>query len=227
MNLTYKNPEIETQKILSIKTISDGILNPENIETIELEKYADPVTEFCYPWENKTPPKTEFRAVCDTHYFYFGFNVIDTEIVVSEVQSKRDILKEDRVEVFFSADEELKRYITLEIDPLGRTFSAEASYYRNINEDWEPEGLRTFGRLTNEGYIVKGALPIKELNRIGIKFNCSGDTMIAGIYRANFIKQADNSIRERWISWVLPDSEFPDFHIPSAFGIFVREEING
>ena len=42
--------------------------------------------------------------------------------------------------------------------------------------------------------------------------------LLFGLYRAEFSRKADGAVDEAWISWKQPDSETPDFHIPSSFG---------
>ena len=41
----------------------------------------------------------------------------------------------------------------------------------------------------------------------------------AGLYRGEYVTLPNGKIDTKWISWVMPDSEEPDFHIPSSFGI--------
>ena len=45
----------------------------------------------------------------------------------------------------------------------------------------------------------------------------SNKTIQAGLFRGAFFYSEDK-IDVKWISWVQPDAEEPDFHIPSAFG---------
>jgi len=186
-------------------------------------KNSEALTSFSYPWEQKEVYGLEFRAFCDDENLYFRYCVETMGyILLNGVTTKRDILKEDRVEIFFTNDPAIKIYFTLEIDALGRAFCAKGVYYRKTDYSWEMDGLLTRGDLLPKGYSVTGSIKIKSLNDLGISFTKQGDRMITGLYRADFSKNDKGETLERWISWVKPESDKPDFHIPSSFGIFIR-----
>jgi hypothetical protein len=109
-------------------------------------------------------------------------------------------------------------YYCLELDPRARVLVYEATYYRNTNFEWNwPEGqLEVLSSSTPDGYIVEARISIQSLMTLGIlKDDRSID---AGLFRGDFFSITNNTPEVKWISWVHPDSEKPDFHIPSAFG---------
>lgn len=67
------------------------------------------------------------------------------------------------------------------------------------------------------GYWVEGAISLKSLRYLGMYKN--DGILKAGLYRGEYSTDADGSTKPRWLSWINPRSERPDFHIPSSFGI--------
>jgi len=75
-------------------------------------------------------------------------------------------------------------------------------------------------KIRKGGYVVELALPLTTLRKL-TKFDETEDhAILAGVFRAEFSHIAANKPREEWISWVCPDAEKPDFHVPSALGRF-------
>ncbi|MCW2258241.1 hypothetical protein M2263_004332 [Providencia alcalifaciens] len=95
---------------------------------------AEVLTDFTYPWEKETPPKTDFRALWSDNALYFRFIVDDKDIQLGNNPDKdQAVLDSDRVELFFATSPELKPYYTAEMDPKGRTFDAQAHFYREVD----------------------------------------------------------------------------------------------
>ncbi len=64
--------------------------------------------------EDPAPP-TEFRAFCDHQDLYFAFRVGDADVfVLDKLHDKEDAVFEDRVEMIFSRDRQMKNYFCLE-----------------------------------------------------------------------------------------------------------------
>jgi hypothetical protein len=61
------------------------------------------------------------------------------------------------------------------------------------------------------------------LKSLGLLFLKKGDSIKAGLFRADYFHGKKNQIEERWISWINPKTENPDFHVPAAFGLFLRK----
>jgi len=181
--------------------------------------------DFSFPWEAKAAFATEFRSFFDDEFFYFSFRVHDEDVVVEKKFDSESVMdKEDRVEIFFACDDNLKEYFCFEVDPLGRVHDYSASYYRKFDSSWNCPGISTAGSITKQGYIVEGSIPLKTLEALGLPMLASGHMLKAGLFRAEFNRGQDSKPEEHWISWIEPDTEQPDFHVPSAFGCFQKVE---
>lgn len=184
---------------------------------------ADAETRFSFPWESRLAPPTEFRAVCDDRNLYFVFRVHDDDVVVEDAFTGEDVVvREDRVELFFTLDPELKTYYCAEIDPRGRVSDYAATFYRRFDRGWRFPGLRTVGAATRDGYIVEGSIPHSTFEVLGLPVltSASGRKLITGVFRAEFSHGAGADPVQAWISWVHPRTAKPDFHVPGAFGCF-------
>ncbi|SUC34660.1 Domain of uncharacterised function (DUF1083) [Providencia rustigianii] len=179
---------------------------------------AEVLTNFIYPWEKETPPKTDFRALWNDDALYFRFIVDDNDIQLGDNPDKdQAVLDSDRVELFFATSPELKPYYTAEMDPQGRTFDAKANFYREVDPSWNWETLKTVGKITPEGYILTGKIDLNELTQLGLWQDTDQKTLMCAILHGEFSAGEPKQVR-KWISWIKPDSVKPDFHIPSAFG---------
>lgn len=176
------------------------------------------LTDFIYPWEKETPPKTDFRALWSDDALYFRFIADDKDIQLGDNADKdQAVLDSDRVELFFATSPELKPYYTAEMDPKGRTFDAKANYYREVDPSWNWETLQTVGEMTPNGYVLTGKIDLDEFTRLNLWQDKDKQTLMCAILRGEFSAGEEKQVR-KWISWIKPDSVKPDFHIPSAFG---------
>ena len=193
---------------------------------------------FVFPWKKATAPPTEFRALCDDDDLYFTFRVVDAEVVVlDKLRDERDSVFEDRIEMYFSRDQRMQDYYCIEVDSRGRVFDYRGSYYRQLDPTWTWQGLVTKGSPLRRGYVVEGRIPLASFQALGFPRLCPGAKIRGGLYRAEF--RPDRSGRpveqresihnlgrqldgpppiEAWISWVDPETEEPDFHVPSSLG---------
>ncbi|HFF1653273.1 TPA: carbohydrate-binding family 9-like protein [Providencia rettgeri] len=191
-------------------------LNDAQNETVWQQ--AEVLTDFIYPWEKETPPKTDFRALWSDDALYFRFIADDKDIQLGDNADKdQAVLDSDRVELFFATSPELKPYYTAEMDPKGRTFDAKANYYREIDPSWNWETLQTVGEMTPNGYVLTGKIDLDEFTRLNLWQDKDKQTLMCAILRGEFSAGEEKQVR-KWISWIKPDSVKPDFHIPSAFG---------
>jgi hypothetical protein len=196
--------------------------------------------DFAFPWKQITAPSTELRALCDDENFYFSFRVEDADIVTLEtLRDKQDIVFEDRVELFFAPDDQMKEYYCIEVDALGRAYDYRAEYYRQFHPDWTLKGLETKGTLFGNGYTVEGRIPLATFEELGFPRLRPGAKFHCGAYRAEFSHdRSDTALNkpksphtgdrrldipppiEAWISWIDPKTETPDFHVPTSLGWF-------
>lgn len=179
-------------------------------------KKSAALSAFVYPWDNEIPPAIIFRALYDRKYLYFRFDVIDIDIVVEkETSNKMAVLNSDRVEIFFRSDKEMKPYYCLEMDPLGRVLDYKAEFYRKFDYNWKWEGITVRSAYTLNGYRVWGSVPLESLRNLKL---LSENVIQFGLFRGKCVADNEGNPSFKWISWMRPDSDMPDFHIPSAFG---------
>jgi len=222
--------------VLNLSAVADpGILKKtyclEYVESAEVEidgtasedVWKGPSREsgFSFPWNQAPAPATIFQGFYTSEYVYFYFKVSDPDLVIFPGLAEHAVAEGDRVELFFSAGLDMKKYFCLEIDPSGRVLDYQASFYRKFDNNWDLEGLRAAGRVTREGYAVEVAVPTGWFRETGISSMEQNSSIIAGIYRGEFSHESAGVISQKWISWINPEIESPDFHIPSSLGLFI------
>lgn len=173
--------------------------------------YPSLVENLAAPWNSKGNDETLFKAYLSKKYFNFCFSVKDNTIITFPFTEELTVAKEDRVELFFSSDDTLKNYYCIEIDPIGNILDYSAKMYRIFDRDWDFTSVEVAAKQNTNGYIIEGRISMAELETLGIKspFNL-------GIFRADYKSKQPKDVI--WYSWVTPNSDTPDFHIPSAFG---------
>jgi len=181
---------------------------------------ADPLTDFTFPWEARTDPLTEFRALWDKTHLHFRFDCVDDDLVLPDGPTAKDrVLGSDRVEIFLAPDLSLKPYYCLEMSPRGDALAYEANFYREMNWDWQCDGLQLSALIEGNRYTVTGSLPLDTLRALNVLKPGSSE-IIAGLYRAEFHHHSDGTVHSGWMPWVNPQTERPDFHVPASFGMF-------
>ncbi len=179
------------------------------------------IRTFSFPWSASPAPRTEFRAAIVGDRWHFTFDAEDHDIVVApRWRGESTVDAEDRVEIFLARDAALEHYFCIEIDPLGRVHDYAASHYRKFDSTWNCPGLMTSARRTANGYQVEGNVPLASLEVMLGQPVHSGDTVLAGLFRAEFYgheERTQGAADDNWISWVKPEPKKPDFHVPSAF----------
>ena len=176
---------------------------------------------FVQPWTKGPVQRTCFSALYDQRSLYVRYVVEDSKILIyRDMDDKLEVAFSDRVEIFFKSDGAMNPYYCLEIDPMGRVLDYRASYYRNFDYGWHwPEGqLSLKTENSTNGYTVELNIGLDSLRDLGILNN---GTMGAGLFRGDCKNLGDPKGREpqiNWISWMDPGTEFPDFHVPTAFG---------
>ncbi|HEX8039796.1 MAG TPA: carbohydrate-binding family 9-like protein [Chryseosolibacter sp.] len=182
------------------------------------------LTDFSYPWEKDKPLTTKFRALHNDDWLYCLFDVTDHHVVLAtDPDDKSAVASSTRAEIFFRIDEKLAPYFCLELDPQGRVLDYKATYYRKFDSSWSwPAGhliLKT--SRTKDGYTIEAAISKKSLAKLGV---LNDNTLQAGLFRADCLEAGNSDANFKGVSWVKPDSEKPDFHIPSSFGLLVLED---
>jgi hypothetical protein len=179
---------------------------------------GEALTDFIMPWSNRESPITSFRAVWNDDWLGFQFQVVDEDIVLFEGEDGDDsVLGSDRVELFFATDHELKGYYYgIEMDPRGWVFDFRARYYREINDRWNFPSLKISAIHGDGDYSVEGRVSLQVLADHNL---IRRGKLIIGVYRAEF-SMTENGVQKDWMSWIDPQTERPDFHVPSSFGEF-------
>lgn len=178
---------------------------------------AGVLTDFTFAWEHRLPPKTEFRALHDGRYFHFRFDCVDQDLVLPDAPTAKErAIGSDRVEIFFTPDLSLKTYYGLEMTPKGDVLSFRGRFYREMDWSWTCDGLEISPLIEGTHYQVTGHIPLATLGALGV---LHGREMFAGLYRAEFHHKPDGSIHSGWMPWINPQTEKPDFHVPSSFGV--------
>ena len=208
-----------------VKKIADYLLTGKAEEMHSVWDMANENADFTYPWEQEKAPEMIFRALHDNQNFYFRFDVEERNILTfTDKNHKMEVVDSDRVEIFFRQNDKMNPYYCLEMDAHARVLDYEAKHYRDFDFDWEWEK----GKLSVEafkhanGYVVEGSIELSSLKNMGLLRN---NIMEAGLFRGQCLalpkdgKEADM----KWISWVKPESNQPDFHIPSSFGLLKLE----
>ena len=177
------------------------------------------LTDFQLPWRDEVAQPLTFRAMWTDSSLFLLYQVIDHDIVApGPALDKRGVLPSDRVEIFFKVNNEMDPYYCLELDPRARVLDYKAQYYRKTDFEWSwPEGhLDVLASHTEDGYIVEAKISLASLRQLQI-LN-TDNSIDAGLFRGDFTHTSPSKTIVKWISWIKPDSEKPDFHIPSAFG---------
>jgi len=184
---------------------------------LDLER-ASVLEDFCFPWLELPCPWTSFRAVWNHEVLRFRFEVEDDDLVLDETgEPHATALGSDRVELFFATSADLSTpYYGAEMEPRGSVYDYKALYHRQFDDSWTFDGLTFAGEILEGGYLLEGSIPLEELRELGC---LKGNEMIAGVYRAEF-SHGPAGVVQNWISWIDPQVEIPDFHVPSSFGKF-------
>ena len=186
---------------------------------------ANKIEEFSSPWVDNFDANTVFRALYSDNNFYFIFDVKDENIYIDKTDdSIESIGNSDRVEIFFKKDDNLNPYYCFEMDSETRMMDFKAFPNKNFEFDcnWPKGEIELKSHVTAEGYSLEGRISLESLNN----FALIKDSIIqAGVYRAKFREIENSSNREDiWMPWVNPNTDEPNFHISSSFGIFELEK---
>lgn len=178
------------------------------------------LSDFTYPWKDINPPKTTFKAVHDNDYLYFFYNAEDEDIRLKQSgDEEMDAVASDRVEIFVRGADSADPYYAFEMDPQGRVFDSKGEFGKYIDQefDYPKEGLTFKGIINDNHYTLEGRISKSSLR----EFNLLSDdgVVMVGLYRGEYLIEKGEE-KTKWISWVIPDSKTPNFHIPSSFGKF-------
>ena len=86
----------------------------------------------------------------------------------------------------------------------------------DFNWNWPKEDILVKSEIKEDYFIVEGAISLVSLKKFDLIKNNKIET---GVFRAKYNEQKDGDFEPTWISWVNPNTETPDFHTATAFGI--------
>lgn len=181
---------------------------------------SDVLTNFISPWDSEEPSKIEFRALWDGIYFFFCFTVFDTKIHIDKTDdTANSINNSDRVELFFRPDETLNPYYCLEIDAHARImdFIAYPNKNFNFNWNWPKDDITVKSSKNASSFTVEGAISLDSLNKLNL---IKGNKIETGVFRAKYNSKDNVNFEPVWITWIDPETETPNFHTASSFGVF-------
>ncbi|MCI9846861.1 sugar-binding protein [Flavobacterium pectinovorum] len=181
---------------------------------------SEVLSRFISPWDSEEPSKIEFRALYDGANFFFCFTVFDSEIHIDTTDDTADsINNSDRVELFFRPDDALNPYYCLEIDTQARIMDFIAYPNKNFdfNWNWPKDDIRIKSSKNDSSFTVEGAISLDSLNKLNL---IKGNKIEAGVFRAKYNSKDNVNFEPVWITWVNPETETPNFHTASSFGVF-------
>ena len=185
---------------------------------------ANNLTDFKSPWDNKPVDPISFRALYDEEYLYFSFVVADNEVYTDlKDDSKESIAQSDRVELFLRSDYSLDPYYCLEIDTQPRVMDFLARPNRNfdLGWSWPAAGIEVKSAIDEQKFSVEGKLSLASLKTLNLlKQDKLGYYLEVGVYRAKYTRETTGQNKATWITWVDPQTEYPEFHIKDSFGVF-------
>jgi hypothetical protein len=210
---------LKTYKVKFIEN-REGLLN----DITSIWENANLLTDFSSPWDNKPIKKIEFKALHNCKYIFFQFKVFDENIHIHPSKDKNDsINNSDRVELFFRTDENLNPYYCLEIDPTSRImdFKALPNKKFNFNWNWADNHIDVHSNKSDDYFKVDITISIDSLKDLLL---LKGNLIETGIYRAKYNKiEGENEYQPTWITWVNPNTDEPNFHTKSSFGVLELE----
>ena len=206
-----------------VKKVPAGSIQVDGRGASQAWSQASLLSDFVYPWDSAAAPATSFAALWDGDWFYGLFRAQDDSVItLVKDNNKMEVGASDRVEIFLKKDDAMNPYYCLEMDADGRVLDYNAFYYRKMNYPWHwPDGqLIIKTSRIQKGYILEFAISIRSLKELGL---LSDGRLQAGLFRAECVGFVNGRADLRWISWIRPRSDHPDFHIPSAFGTLILE----
>lgn len=212
------NSEYKVKHIVSQPLVITGNVSADQWSA------ANKLEDFVSPWDAAPIMPIVFRALYDSEYFYFSFNVQDDTIFTElKDDSKASIAESDRVELFMRADSKMSPYYCLEMDTKPRIMDFKAMPNRDFDLSWNwPKGeLEVKSEILSDSFSVEGKISLNSLEELQLlQKDSEGTFMEVGVYRAKYNADPAGNNHPTWITWVDTKTPQPDFHIPESFGIF-------
>ncbi len=181
------------------------------------------VSEFLYPWNRDHMMETEFRSYFNHEFLFFRFKAFGPKPkIFIQNDHKLEVRHSKRVEIFFRENRNMRPYYCLEIDPLGRVLDYKANYYRDFDREWKwPDDLELQTKMEENYYVVSGKFKLATLRRMNL---LKSNRIELGLYRGHCIDIKNGTGDIRWSTWIDPQTNDPDFHVPDSFGCLLLED---
>lgn len=223
LNKIKANKQNDVLKKYTVKQIAHQQLAITGKGDHTLWNEANKLLDFSSPWDSEKIKPIAFKALCDSETIFFCFKVEDADVHIDTTDNTfRSINESDRVELFFRSNESLDPYYCLEIDPASRImdFKARPNKQFDFNWNWPSDDIKVKSAIESTCFTVEIAISLASLTNLGL---LKEGKIEAGLYRAKYNKQKDGNFKPNWITWVNPNTESPNFHTPSSFGILHLE----
>lgn len=212
-------------KTYNVNKVDDNQMTINGKVNSPLWEQAILLKDFSSPWHLDEVNPIEFRSLHDGHHLYVSYKVYDGSLHIDKTDnSKKSINNSDRVELFLRSDAHIDPYYCLEIDPLARVqdFIARPGRQFDFTWDWPKDDITIKSHISADYFCVEVALSFASLKRFDLIK--SDGSIEAGIYRAKYNLQQNGQFEPTWITWVNPQTEVPNFHTASSFGILKLEK---
>ena len=170
--------------------------------------------------EKKDATRFTIRDAGDRVAFRFEVKD-DTVCTVKKPTCEYDLAYGDRVEVYFSPNEEKTNgYVCVEIDSTGRPLDYHVTAGGQFEWDWNFKTLKCAGKLAPGGYVVDGSVAKAELAEYGVDVR----KCWIGVFRADCPEDHGKAV---WYS-AMPMAPRPHFHRAGMlFPLFLSSPATG
>lgn len=183
--------------------------------------------------EEKPDNPTKVKLLWDNDYLYIGFFCFDPEVWATIDKRDGDLYTEEVVEVFISADSDLRTYLELEVNPLNALFDASVINKKDqnqgisVNRAWNSADIKHEVKIdgelnsrkgTDKSWICEMAVPLEDFSTAPNRPPKPGD-----VWRINLYRIDHRTAKSEYSAWSTTGKI--DFHIPQRFGYleFVEE----
>lgn len=174
------------------------------------------------------------RVLWDDANVYVAFEFADKDVWTSLAKHDDKLWTQEAAEVFIDADGDGKTYVELQVNPRNATFDSWLPAYRQNDNAWDAEGLKTAvsvdGTLdkrddTDKGWVVEMAIPVAAVK--GRLQEVAGvPPKVGARWRVNFFRMDMPAGKAQTASGWSPPLR-PDFHALDRFGVLLFGDEKG